>query len=73
MKKISLCNYENLPKWVDTDCLSNNGSGKESAAYLVIEDGDYKAIHSDAMEREDTSFHRDLSWIKEELERLLNP
>jgi len=67
--KILIVNYEDLPKWVDKDDLPNNGCGKESASYLVIEDVDYKAYYSDAMAPEDTSFNRDLSWIKEELER----
>lgn len=67
--KVTLCTYVELPEWVNHNHLSDNGSGKEYANYLLIEDGDYRACYSDAMEPEDRSFHRDLKWIKSELER----
>ena len=62
-------------KLVDFDALSeeekefqpNNGAGKEYASYIVIEDEKGKRIYSDAMEPEDATFSRDLSWILEEL------
>ena len=62
-------NFEELPGWVNKDDLSNNGSGKEYANYIIIEDGDYKAVYSDAMEPGDKCFFRDLSWIVEEINR----
>ena len=63
------CDYDNLPSWVDKDNLPNNGCGKEYANYILIEDGEYKACYSSAMEPEDASFGRDLSWIVDELNR----
>jgi hypothetical protein len=36
---------------------------------LIIEDDGVTRTYSDCMEPEDTIFSRDLSWIKEELER----
>jgi hypothetical protein len=48
---------------------SNNGSGKEYAAYLRVRElGDTVYLESDAMEPEDARFSRDLSWIKDALE-----
>lgn len=45
---------------------SNNGSGKEYATYLKIDhDGKILSIESDAMEPEDATFGRDLSWVGE--------
>jgi hypothetical protein len=69
MPTVTICHYEELPEWADRESLSNNGSGKLYANYLVIEDGDYRACYSDAMEPEDATFTRDLNWIKRELER----
>ncbi len=68
-----IVSYENLPDWTMKDYLSNNGSGKEYATYIIIEDGDYKAVYSDAMEPEDCSFGRDLNWIVAELNRKFKP
>lgn len=43
---------------------SNNGSGKEYANYIRVScDGTTLYLESDAMEPEDCSFGRDLSWI----------
>uniref|UniRef100_A0A6M3J9I6 Uncharacterized protein n=1 Tax=viral metagenome TaxID=1070528 RepID=A0A6M3J9I6_9ZZZZ len=43
---------------------SNNGNGKEYANYLrVTYGGKTILLESDAMEREDAIFFRDLSWI----------
>jgi len=61
---------KDLPDWVNINELSNCGSGKEYASYLIIEDGEYKAIYSDAMEPEDATFGRDLHWIVTELRRV---
>ncbi len=68
------CNYEALPEAVKdpellSDSLPDNGCGKEYASYLVIKHNDtVLTIKSDAMEREDATFYRDLAWIKQELE-----
>ena len=67
-----ICNFEELPEWVDKNDLSNNGAGKEYSNYIIIEDRNYKAVYSDAMEPEDKCFYRDLSWIVEELNRKQN-
>ena len=70
MKTIAkIFNYENLPEWVDRTLLSCNGGGKEFAHYIVIEDQNYKEVYSDAMEREDACFSRDLNWIVKEIKR----
>ena len=69
MKVTIVFGLNDLPSWVDKSSLSNNGSGAEYASYLLIEDGDYRACYSDAMEPEDCTFGRDLKWIKAELER----
>lgn len=67
--KVTLCTYVELPEWVNRNHVSDNGSGKEYANYLLIEDGDHRACYSDAMEPEDRSFLRNLKWIKTEIER----
>ncbi len=71
MKKeiAEMYSYDNLPEWVNKEDLSGNGSGKKYATYLVIEDGDYRKVYSDAMEPEDASFRRDLNWIVDEINR----
>ena len=44
--------------------VSDNGSGKEYAMYIrVTYNGETILLESDAMEPEDASFGRDLSWI----------
>ena len=72
MKVSIVWGIKNLPNWVDKEDLSNCGSGKDYASYLLIEDGDYRVCYSDAMEPEDATFGRDLKWIKKELERAKN-
>ena len=43
---------------------SHNGSGPEYAGYIrVTYNGETILLESDAMEREDATFSRDLSWI----------
>ena len=65
-----MCNYEELPDWVNKEMgLSNNGAGKEDANYIVIEDGEHKAVYSDAVEPEDATFGRDFDWIVSEINR----
>lgn len=66
------CEYKDLPKWAIGQGLSNNGSGKEYANYILIEDGDYRICYSDAIEPEDAKFSRDLDWIVTELRRISN-
>ena len=67
--KIINVDYDKLPEEVDRDSLSDNGAGKEYASYFLIYHND-KLIRceSDAMEREDAVFFRDLSWIKGAIE-----
>jgi len=50
--------------------LSNNGCGKEWASYILVSYNDKLLfLESDAMEPEDKSFERDLSWITEALKQ----
>ena len=57
----------------EKEIVSNNGSGKEYAGYIkVLHDGETICLHSDAMEPEDASFCRDLSWISGLLDRCYN-
>jgi len=67
MKTVKIVNFEELTK-EEQEMQPNNGAGKEYALYIVIEDKYGKRIYSDAMEPEDASFSRDLSWIVDELE-----
>jgi hypothetical protein len=49
---------------------SNNGSGKEYASYIRIKhNGETILLESDAIEPEDATFSRDLSWIVEWLKK----
>lgn len=58
-------NYQSLSK-NEKDNVSNNGSGAEYASYLrVIHNGKTILLESDAMEKEDAIFTRDLSWVKD--------
>lgn len=48
----------------EVENVSNNGSGKEWANYLVVyNNGKVFDWNSDAMQPEDATFTRDLSWI----------
>jgi hypothetical protein len=50
----------------EQDNTSDNGGGKKYAGYIrVTYEGKTILLESDAMEREDAKFHRDLSWIKD--------
>lgn len=71
MREVNVVGYDELPDWVDRKRLSGNGIGKEYANYLLIIDGDYRACYSDAMEPEDCTFRQDLSWIKNEISRII--
>ena len=58
-------NYDSLSK-SEKENSSNNGSGAKYASYLrVIHNGKTILLESDAMEKEDAIFTRDLSWIKD--------
>ena len=73
---VKLMTYEEVMQLELTEnekYLSNNGSGKECASYIVIADRKGRRIYSDAMEPEDARFDRDLSWIVEELNLLNEP
>lgn len=66
MKKATILQYEDLT--LDEQHMQpDNGSGKEWATYILIEEDGERRIYSDAMEREDAIFSRDLSWIVEEI------
>ena len=66
MKKVKLARFEDLTE-IEKENASNNGSGKEYASYIIIEDESGRRVYSDAMEPEDCTFSRDLSWIIKEL------
>jgi len=63
MLDIKVLDFTELTK-EEQDEQPNNGRGKENASYLLVDDYQTIAIYSDAMEPEDCSFHRDLSWIR---------
>lgn len=57
--------YSDLPSEIIRKGLSNNGSGAEYASYLLVfNNGELVRCESDAMEKEDARFSRDLSWIQ---------
>ena len=61
--KIEILSYDDLTD-VQKEDMPNNGAGKECATYIKISDGHFLvALLSDAMEPEDATFDRDLSWI----------
>ena len=66
---VETVSYEDLPDEIEKDSFGNfmvsdNGSGKEYATYILIYDGDeLMDWYSDAMEPEDATFYRDLNWI----------
>ena len=67
--EIKLFDYDSLPKEIDKESLSNNG---ECADYLVLYlDGEVYDYRSDAMEPEDTCFIRDLSFIMDWVNRII--
>lgn len=60
---IELLKYEDLEEDEKLG-VSNNGCGKEYATYIKItHNGETICLESDAMEREDAMFCRDLYWI----------
>ncbi len=74
MFTVTKCNYTELTEAIKNpefviDSLPNNGYGKEFASYLILKHNEtVLAVESDAMEPEDATFYRDLSWIKQALE-----
>jgi len=69
MFEVTRPNFEELQE-DEKKKVSNNGSGKEYAGYIkVIHNNKTILLQSDAMEREDAIFDRDLSWIQEIIEK----
>lgn len=69
MLKITIESFKNLSD-EEKENVSNNGYGKEYASYIrVTYQSAQIALESDAMEPEDATFYRDLSWIPELLEK----
>jgi len=68
--KIFIGGFKDLTDY-EKEGASDCGSGKEYANYLFVdfEDGKMREVYSDAMEPEDCLFIRDLSWIKDLVER----
>jgi hypothetical protein len=67
--KITLESFEDLTD-EEKNNVPNNGSGKEYANYIRVEhNGETLFLESDAMEREDAVFLRDLSWIIDALNK----
>ncbi len=63
MLKVTIEDYEHLSD-EEKETASNCGCGKEAADYLrVLHDGKTILLESDAIEPEDKTFYRDLSWI----------
>ncbi len=65
--KIYHLSWEDLTE-VEKELQPDNGSGKEYAGYLAIDDGVSRRVYSDACEPEDARLYRDFSWVKHELE-----
>jgi len=67
MLEVKTVSYNELPEEVASfgSGLSNNGSGKEYASYLLVyHNGKLIKCKSDAMEPEDACFCRDLAWVQ---------
>jgi hypothetical protein len=63
MFKVKMQSFKDLTE-DEKDQASNNGAGMEYAGYIrVIRNGETLYLLSDAMEPEDASFYRDLSWV----------
>ena len=63
MLQVTLCRYEDLTE-EERSNVPENGCGAEWASYIrVIHNGKQVRLESDAMEKEDAIFYRDLSWI----------
>lgn len=65
MYDVIVCNYDKFTEKEQQEwCHSDNGCGKEFATYIVEKvNGKIINVNSDAMEPEDASFSRNLSWI----------
>jgi hypothetical protein len=64
MLEVQILSYDKLPKEIDKAQLSNNGSGKEYANYIIVRHNDKVIlVESDAMEPEDCKLLRDLYWV----------
>ena len=69
MLKVETLNFEDLSD-DEKDEVPNNGAGKEYANYIKItHNGVVVLLESDAMEPEDATFGRDLSWVADMLEK----
>ena len=66
--KVEVISYDELSE-DEQRIAPNSGSGKDVATYMRItyEDGD-SHVESDAMEPEDATFYRDLSWVASAIE-----
>ena len=63
MLEVIECRYEDLSE-EEKGIVPDNGSGAEYAGYIRIkQNGKTILLASDAMEREDAIFSRDLNWI----------
>jgi len=63
MLKVFRYSYEDLTD-EEKKNVSDNGWGKEMACYIkVTHNGETVLLESDAMEREDAMFCRDLKWV----------
>lgn len=61
--KIECLSFDKLLK-EEKENVPNNGCGKEYSTYIKItENGETILLESDAIEPEDASFCRDLSWV----------
>lgn len=68
MYKVESCLFFDDLTEEEQENAPDNGSGKDVATYIRITDNDGSRVYSDAMEPEDVTFYRDLSWIVSELE-----
>ena len=63
MLEVIECRYKDLSE-EEKEIVPDNGSGAKYAGYIRIkQDGKTILLESDAMEKEDAIFRRDLEWI----------
>jgi hypothetical protein len=66
---VTIENFNDLSP-AEQDLMPNNGVGKQYASYIRVRCyGETIMLKSDAIEPEDKTFFRELSWIKGALER----
>jgi hypothetical protein len=69
MLEVIKCNFDDFTE-EEKEIVPNNGNGMKYAGYIkIIHNGETILLESDAMEKEDAIFARDLNWIYEACRR----